>query len=100
NRVRYEEKWGRAWSNHDRQGNETYDVLVERVRDLVARAVPDGSTALVCNRGDDTLLELGDREGWHFPRDDEGEYAGYYPSDSAEAIEQVERQRSLGAEYL
>jgi hypothetical protein len=74
--------------------------VVEGVRRLVAEAVPEGAVVLVVNRGDETLLQLGKRTGWHFPRGGSGEYAGCYPADSNEAIAELEHLRGLGATHL
>jgi GT2 family glycosyltransferase len=71
-----------------------------RVRTVVEAIVPRGEIVLVVSRGDDALLELSEREGRHFPREDDGAYAGRHPADSAEAISGLERQRELGARYL
>jgi glycosyltransferase involved in cell wall biosynthesis len=78
-----------------------YRRLVGRIREAVGTAVPPGATVVVVSKGDKELLELGDgRRGWHFPQNEEGVYAGYYPADSAEAIAHLEELRSKGAEYL
>ena len=55
---------------------------------------------LVPNHGDQALLELGDRTGWHFPQDDSGEFAGGNPADGTEAVAQVEALRSRGATHI
>ena len=55
---------------------------------------------LVVSRGDAELLELGERTGWHFPRDRDGHYTGYHPENAAEAIERLELLRSNGAAWL
>lgn len=77
-----------------------YQALVGRLRDLVHRAVPPGATVVVISKGDADLVELIGRQGWHFPQDDSGGYAGYHPRDSASAIEGLESLRSRGADYL
>ena len=46
------------------------------------------------------LLALDGRRGWHFPQDEDGVYAGYYPKDSTTAIAHLERLRGKGADYL
>lgn len=71
-----------------------------RIREAVAGTVPAGATVLVVSHGDEGLLELGDRQGWHFPRDERGGWAGHYPADSAEAIEQLQALQASGARYL
>ena len=56
---------------------------------------------VVVSRGDEALLDLGDgRLGWHFPQEEGGVYAGYYPADSAEAIAHLEELREKGAGFL
>src|SRR5262245_23370603 len=67
---------------------------------MVTATVPPSQTVLVVSRGDDTLLRLGSRSGWHFPRTSDGRYAGYYPKNSAEAIKHLEELRARGARYL
>jgi glycosyltransferase involved in cell wall biosynthesis len=52
------------------------------------------------SRGDDRLVQLGDRRGWHFPRAEGGGYAGHYPADGAAAVEHLEALRAEGAGYL
>lgn len=71
-----------------------------RVRDLVARTVPAGATVLVASRGDDEIVKIEDRNGWHFPQDEHGIWPGFYPADSEEAIAHLEDLRARGAEYL
>jgi SAM-dependent methyltransferase len=55
---------------------------------------------LVVSQGDDELLQLGGRLGWHFPRTVEGLYGGYFPADSATAIAHLEALRARGGEFL
>lgn len=78
----------------------SYRKLLDRFRDMVAGAVPEAATVLVVSRGDDELLELGSRTGWHFPQDADGGYVGHHPRDSAEAIAQIEGLRTRGAGYV
>jgi hypothetical protein len=75
-------------------------ALRERVRAVVDAVVPPGAGVLVVSRGDDGLLELGDRSARHFLQEEDGAYAGRHPADSDEAIEQLERLRERGAQYL
>jgi hypothetical protein len=62
--------------------------------------VPAGASVLVVSRGDDDLLDLGGVSAGHFPQDEEGQYLGYYPSDSESAINMLEGMRAAGAQYL
>ena len=75
-------------------------AMRERVRAVVDALVPPGAGVLVVSRGDDRLLELGDRGAAHFLQEEDGTYAGRHPASSGEAIEQLERLRAGGAEYL
>jgi GT2 family glycosyltransferase len=100
NRRRFEAKWGLEWKTHSRRPNEAWEWLVEGVRGLVGESVPRDGVVLVVNRGDQALLDLGGRAGWHFPRNSSREYAGYYPADGAEAIEHLESLRRQGATHL
>jgi hypothetical protein len=77
-----------------------YQVMVDRTRKVVEGTVAPGSAVLVVSRGDDELVDLRGRRGWHFPRDEDGGYAGHYPSDSGVAISQLEALRTKGAEYI
>jgi SAM-dependent methyltransferase len=76
------------------------DPLVADFRGLVAESVPPDGVVLVPSSGDEDLLEFGDQAGWHFPRDESGNYAGFNPADSGDAISQVEALRSLGATHI
>jgi hypothetical protein len=77
-----------------------YQVLVDRVCKVIEGRIPPGAAVLVVSRGDDELIALRGRRGWHFPRDDDGMYAGHYPSDSGTAVAQLEALRTRGAEYI
>src|SRR3712207_5550548 len=78
-----------------------YQRLSRRLQEAVGMALPPGATVIVVSRGDEELLELGDdRKGWHFPQNEKGVYAGYYPADSEEAISHLEKLRSRGAQFL
>ena len=58
-----------------------YGALVERVCREAQAVLPPGATVAVISKGDKALLNLRDIEAWHFPRGDDGGYAGYYPVD-------------------
>jgi hypothetical protein len=40
------------------------------------------------------------RDGWHFPQDSEGRYAGYYPGNDLEVIGHLETLSTKGGEYF
>jgi glycosyltransferase involved in cell wall biosynthesis len=77
-----------------------YERLVARVREVVESEVPSNARVLVASRGDHGLLSFSGRSGWHFPRDRDGKYAGYYPADSGKAIAHLEELRAEGATHL
>jgi hypothetical protein len=78
-----------------------YPRLVRQIREVAKAVLPPEATVAVVSKGDEELLELGDsRRGWHFPQNENGVYAGYYPADSAEAIFHLEKLRSKGADFL
>jgi hypothetical protein len=78
-----------------------YRWVVGRIPEVANAALPLETTVAVVSKGDEELLELGGgRQGWHFPQDDEGAYAGHYPADSVGAISHLEELREKGAEFL
>ena len=77
-----------------------YARLVSRIVEMMARELPGGARPLVVTRGDDGLLDVPGRRGWHFPRGRDGGYAGYYPRDSAVAIRHLEELREQGATHF
>ena len=100
NQRRFKEKWGVPWQPYARRRSPEYQQLVNRIRDMVRGVVPADATVLVVSKGDEELLRLDARKGWHFPQDEHGTYAGHYPADDAEAIAQVEALREKGADFL
>jgi FkbM family methyltransferase len=80
--------------------NGGYRQLVARIREAVRTALPADATVLVVSKGDEDLLELAGRKGWHFPQDKGGAYAGHNPADGAAAIAHLEELRAKGADYL
>jgi glycosyltransferase involved in cell wall biosynthesis len=78
----------------------SYGQLVRRIRRVAERHIPTGATVAVVSKGDPELLALGNRRAWHFPRNDNGTYPGFYPSDGAGAMAALERVVEDGAEYL
>jgi 2-polyprenyl-3-methyl-5-hydroxy-6-metoxy-1,4-benzoquinol methylase len=77
-----------------------YQLLIHQIRELVRGSVPPGATVLVLSKGDTDLLQLEGRQGWHFPQQADGVYAGHYPADSAAAIAHLEALRAKGADFL
>jgi hypothetical protein len=100
NREKFEKKWSVRWQPHQRGRKPDYDRTVETIREVVARVLPRNSTVAVISKGDDELLKLDGHRAWHFPRMDDGQYAGHYPADSAAAVAHLIEQRERGAEFL
>ena len=67
---------------------------------MVRAAIPADAIALVVSKGDERLLDLDGRRGWHFPRAGDGAWAGYYPADSTAAIAHLEELQEGGARYV
>jgi hypothetical protein len=72
----------------------------QEMRRLTSVLLPPGATVAIISKGDDSLLQMEDRTGWHFPQDPDGTYVGYHPGNSAEAIIYLEQLRRKGAGYL
>jgi GT2 family glycosyltransferase len=78
-----------------------YGLVLRRVRRYVRTMLPAGSTVAVISKGDPDLLAAPpEATMWHFPRAENGLYAGYYPACSTTAIAHLEALRAEGAEYL
>ena len=82
------------------RGYPDYFGLVDQVTSMVTAVVPPSETVLMVSKGDENLLTLGSRKAWHFPRQEDGRYAGYYPTDSDDAVRQLEDLRKRGAGYI
>lgn len=77
-----------------------YDAAIGHARDAIVCGTPPGSTVAVVSRGDEEAVRLDGRTGWHFPLDEDGDYAGYHPATGTEAVELLEAVRSRGAGYF
>src|SRR5262249_53987067 len=77
-----------------------YELLLQRIRQMVRNAVPEGAHVLVISKGDDALLRLEASRGMHFPQAAGGVYAGYHPANSEAAVRHLEQLRTAGAQYL
>jgi hypothetical protein len=77
-----------------------YVRLVARVTAVVRTLVPVGSVVAVASRGDESLVDLDGRIGWHYPRSADGRWAGHHPQDSAAAVAHLEDLRRHGAGFV
>jgi hypothetical protein len=77
-----------------------YVRLVSRVKALVRTLVPVGSVVAVASRGDESLVDLDGRIGWHYPRSADGRWAGYHPQDSAAAVAHLDELWRHGARFV
>ena len=88
------------WRRRTGRRELAYRTTVAFVKDTLEAMTEPDSTVLVVSRGDDALAALAGRSGAHFPHDAEGKWAGHHPSDSEEAIRQLEEARAQGARYF
>jgi GT2 family glycosyltransferase len=100
NRRRFEEKWATQWEPHDRRQTDDYRRTILRIREMVRESVPAGANVLVVSKGDEELLQLDGRLGAHFPQVEGGIYAGHHPANSTEAIAELEKLHSAGADFV
>lgn len=100
NRRRLEEKWACRWKGHLKREDPGYRSLVRRVGSTVAEHVAADAGVAIVSKGDDALLDHCRRQAWHFPQAPNGGYAGHYPADGIEALNQVQHARRRGAQYL
>jgi hypothetical protein len=77
-----------------------YQSLTRELRMVVEAVVPLGATVGVVSKGDDALLAFRGRTGWHFPRTEDGTYAGYHPADDEAAISHLQELQRDGATFL
>lgn len=77
-----------------------YKLLPDRIRSLVRSSVPGTGRVTVVSKGDDELLRLDGRPARHFPSTPDGEYSGYYPPNSEDAIAHLEELREQDVEFL
>jgi GT2 family glycosyltransferase len=100
NRKRFETKWGLTWQPHGRRLTPGYQNLRDQVVQRITSDLPSDATVVVVSKGDEELLRLGGRRGWHFPQLEDGSYAAVYPANSAEAIAHLESLRAKRAGFL
>jgi hypothetical protein len=85
---------------YPRVSSSEYSRLVQRVQELASTNLPRDAIVLVASKGDEALLDLGQRRGWHFPQDSTGKYAGHYPEDGLAVVSHLRDLAELGARYI
>ena len=81
-------------------GTVDYLGMVRRVRADMRRLLPPAARVIVISKGDPDLLDVEGQHAWHFPQDEQGDYAGHYPAESGEAIAHLEALRARGGRFL
>jgi GT2 family glycosyltransferase/glycosyltransferase involved in cell wall biosynthesis/SAM-dependent methyltransferase len=81
----------------EHSGNPAVMAAIKRV---VGDVLTDERPVVVISKGDPVLMDLGAHPAWHFPQNEDGQFAGYYPADSSTAIAHLEGLRERGAGYL
>lgn len=79
---------------------EAHTALVGSVREHVLHHVPAGAHVAVISRGDRQLIDLPGLHGSHFPQDERGAWAGFYPATGVDAVAHLELVRHRGAGWL
>jgi hypothetical protein len=82
------------------EGKNDYEYLIRKIRAIVDVVLPIESTVIVISKGDNALLNLDGRTGWHFPQTEDGSYAGSYPVNGLDAISYLEALRNKGSNHL
>jgi GT2 family glycosyltransferase len=78
----------------------SYRRVVARVRTSIEASTPVGSTVAVVSRGDRDLIDLQSRVGVHFPSGPAGDWLGYHPAGSEEALDHLSTALRAGVTHL
>ena len=89
-----------AEEHQERVNYQYFEQLLPHIREAVARAVPQGAEVAVISGGNEQLVALDDRRGWHFLQDEKGRALRGHPPDSSAAIGRLEELRGQGAAFL
>ncbi|MDQ1479600.1 MAG: hypothetical protein QOI44_461, partial [Actinomycetota bacterium] len=100
NRRIFEEKWGIAWTPHERRSTPDYDAVKSGIKHFAREHALPWADVLVVANGDADLLELDDVTAQHFPQGPDGQYTGHHPADGEDAVRQLEARRERGARYV
>jgi hypothetical protein len=75
-------------------------LRVGQLNSFLDHLLPEDATVAVASGGDPTLIDLGGRRAWHFPRAGDGTYAEPLLADPFRAVANLGELRDLGAQYL
>jgi hypothetical protein len=75
-------------------------AVAGRFADLIESKLPITASVAVVSKGDDSLVKDMNRRARHFPADASGQWAGFHPADSDEAIAMLERERLDGVDHF
>jgi GT2 family glycosyltransferase len=100
NCARFETKWNVRWKPHEPRISTSYARMVGRVQAEIRSRIPVGETVVVVSKGDEALIDLNGRKGWHFPQNQSGGYSGHHPPDGATAVAELEHLRSTGSRWF
>ena len=90
---------GAVTQGSGRMTPDQYGGVVGGMQAVIKAHVPPGANVIVVSRGDDELVNLEGRHGWHYPQDETGRYRGYHPANDDDAISHLEELRAKGGEY-
>jgi hypothetical protein len=71
-----------------------------RMASLIEREVPVTASVAVAGQGDDTLVAKVNRRARLFPGDESGDWAGFNPADTDDAITRLENERRDGVDHF
>jgi tRNA (mo5U34)-methyltransferase len=71
-----------------------------RISSIVSTSVPPNTDVLVASGGNEALLEIEGRRGWHFPQLPDGSYRRDIAAHADAVIAELESLRAAGAQYL
>ena len=83
-----------------RVDKQQYGEIIQTIRQFAGKNLPKRAKVIVVSKGDDELLKLNTCAGLHFPQDNKGVYAGYYPENGAEAVKMLEAVRKWRGEFF
>ena len=75
-------------------------AVAERLARLIERELPVTASVAIASKGDASLVAELNRRARHFPADESGDWAGFHPADSDEAIAMLERERLDGVDHF